>query len=119
MILGGITMPTKLKPAEVKEFQDAIRHMHGCESKYVKAVDVHEKVPEGQPLAGQSVWEGTVHEFKLVRHPKAATCYAWRYFNEDSGRWNYVAVLHDGPVDSPTRAVQGYIVTAYRKGDLG
>jgi len=111
--------PTKLKPTEVAEFKDAIRHMHGCEAKYVESVEVHEKVPEGQPLAGQTVWIGTVHVFKLTGHATAKTAYAWRYFNEDSQRWNYVAALHAGPVDSPVRAVQGYIVTEYRKGNLG
>lgn len=112
-------MPTKLKPAEVAEFKDAIRHMHGCESKYARTVEVHERVPEGQPLAGKTVWEGDVHVFDLIDHPKVKLAYAWRFFNDDSNRWSYVAVLHDGPVESPERAVQGYIVTEYRKGNLG
>ena len=113
-------MPTKLKRPEIVEFQDAIRHMHGCESRYVKAVDVHEKVPEESGAhVGETVWSGTVHFFDLVGHPKAKLAYAWRFFNEDSQRWNYVAVLHDAPVDSPTRAVQCYVVTEYRRGNLG
>jgi hypothetical protein len=109
----------KLNADEVAEFQAAIRHMHECDARYVEPVDVHEKVQEGQPLAGQTVWEGTVQVFALTGHPKAKRAYAWRFFNEDSQRWNYVAVLHTGPVDSPTKAVQGYIVSEYRKGTFG
>jgi hypothetical protein len=70
-------MPSKPKAEEIEDFRGAIRNMHGCDSAYVRAEDVHEKVPEGQPLAGKTVWEGTVYEFALKGHPKAKTCYAW------------------------------------------
>lgn len=109
----------KLTPDEIAEFQEAIRNMHGCDSKYVESVEVHEKMPESTPLAGQTVWQGTVHVFKVTGHPKAKRCYAWRFFNEDSRKWRYVAVLHDAGIVSPVTAVQAYIVTEYQRGNLG
>ena len=45
------------------------------------------------------VWEGEVLVFDLIRHPTAATAYAWSVGQQ------VTAVLHEGPVDSPQAAV--------------
>jgi hypothetical protein len=92
----------------IQALRDAIRHMHGCASRFVKTVSVKETFQE------KTVWEGDVEIFDLAAHPQARQCYAWR-FKDDDGRWQYVAVLKVGPVDSPLRAVQAYIVAQAKK----
>jgi hypothetical protein len=92
------------EPDYIQRLLDAIRHMHGCASSYVETVAVKET------FKGKTVWEGDVDLFDLTGHATASQCYAWRY-RDDEGRWQYVAVLKVGPVDSPLRAVQAYIVS--------
>lgn len=83
------------------------RHLHGCDSRWVEAVPVKEV------FEGRTVWKGVVQVFDLIGHPTAKRCYAWSY-ETDEGKTRYVAVLHQGPVDSPRKAVQAAIVSDYR-----
>jgi hypothetical protein len=96
----------------ISELQEAIRKMHGCESRFLETVAVHEK------LKNETVWVGDVQVFELVGHPKATRCYAWSFFNEDSRKRRYIAVLGDGPVVSAATAVQVYIVAGYKSGEI-
>ena len=59
-----------MDPAGILSLQDAIRHMHGCESTYV------ESVPVTETFQGKTVWEGEVQVFDLDRAPegKARLC---------------------------------------------
>jgi hypothetical protein len=92
-----------------RELQEAIRRLHGCESRYVEAVPVSETF-EGQP-----VWTGIVHVFDLIDCPEADRAYAWaELLDEVTGRQRFVAVLHKAPVDSPVSAVRASIVRDYR-----
>ena len=81
----------------IAEFQNAIQATHCCESSFRKKVRVHEE------FKGQTVWEGEVLVFYLMKHPTAKKCYAWSV----DGR--VTAVLHEGPVDSPEAAVRAAI----------
>ena len=92
----------------IQALRDAIRHMHGCASRYVKTVPVRED------SCGKIVWHGNVEVFDLAGHPKASQCYAWG-FQDDAGKWQYVAVLKTVPADSPQRAVQAYISSQVKK----
>jgi hypothetical protein len=94
----------------VPELQNAIRKMHGCDSKFVETVPVRET------FQGKTVWEGDVQVFELIGHPKAKRVYAWSFLNEDSGKRRYVTVLGDGPVVSAQKAVQTYIVAGVKSG---
>jgi hypothetical protein len=94
--------------APVPELQEAIRHMHGCESSFVEAVPVTELF-EGRPA-----WQGVVNVFDLLGHPTASRAYAWSYMS-DEGRRRFVAVLHAGPVTSPQTAVTAAIVASIKK----
>ena len=86
------------------ELKRAIRDLHGCESSWVESVAVRE-------MFGQDVvWEGVVEVFDLVGHPTAERCYAWSHTIDDSEKRRYVAVLHEGAVDSPQAAVRAAIV---------
>ena len=88
--------------------QDAIRHTHGCESRHVETVRIRET------FQGKTVWDGSVEVFDLIGHPKASQGYAWG-FQDDGGRWQYIAVLKIVPVDSPVKAVRVYIVSRQGK----
>jgi hypothetical protein len=41
---------------------DAIRHLEGCEAKWIESVPVHET------SNGETVWSGEVQVFDLVKH---------------------------------------------------
>ena len=57
-----------------------------------------------ETFQGKTVWEGVVQVFSLSGHPTASRCYAWSHLVDDSGKRKFVAVLHEGPVDSPETA---------------
>ncbi len=86
-----------------RTLQEAIRNLHGCDSTWVEAVPVKET------FQGQTVWEGVVQVFALHGHPTAKRCYAWSHATTGEKR-RFVAVLHQGPVDSPEKAVWAAIV---------
>ena len=92
----------------IQALRDAIRHSHGCASRYVETVPVKEE------FGGQIVWDGDVAIFDLAGHPEGHQCYAWG-FRDDSGKWQYVTVLKVHPADTPRKAVQAYITTQHKK----
>lgn len=91
-----------MDPAGVDALRDAIRHMHGCESKWI------ESVPVTETFNGETVWDGEVQVFELVAHPKAKRAYAWSYATEGTKR-KFVAVLGLGPVKDAIAAVRASI----------
>jgi hypothetical protein len=95
--------------ASVQALREAIRNLHGCESTWI------ESVPAKETFEGQTVWEGTVQVFDLVGHPTAKRCYAWSYETGEGGKRRFIAVLHQGPVDSPQAAVRAAIVQDSRQ----
>jgi hypothetical protein len=99
----------KIKPIPnetVKELQNAVRNLHGCKSKWI------ESVPVKETFEGQIVWEGVVQVFDLIDHSTAKRCYAWSHAVDGSINRKFIAVLHQGPVDSPQNAVRAAIVAA-------
>lgn len=62
-----------------------------------------------ETFQGQTIWEATVEVFDLAGHPTAKRCYAWSHATTGKKR-RFVAVLHQGPVDSPEKAVRAAIV---------
>ncbi len=91
----------------IEALKEAIRNLHGCGSAWL------ESVPVKETFQGKIVWEGTVQVFDLHGHPTARRCYAWSY-EADEGKRRFVAVLHQGPVDSPVRAVKAAIIQQNR-----
>lgn len=89
----------------IAQLQDAIRNLHGCESRYV------ETVPVIETFRGETVWQGDVEVFHLRAHPKATTAYAWAHASgkNDQGK-RYVAVLELPPVTSAQTAVQAAVM---------
>ena len=91
-----------------KSIAKAIRALHGCDSLWIKSI------PEKEIFKGQTVWEGIVQVFELIDHPTAKKCYAWSHLVDESGKRKFIAVFHEGPVDSPEKAVRASIVSEYR-----
>ena len=85
-------------------WQRFFRELHGVESTWL------ESVPVTEAFEGQTVWEGVVQVFDLHGHPTATRAYAWSHAIDGSERRRFVAVLHEGPLDSPRKAVQAAIV---------
>ena len=65
--------------------------------------------PVTETYQGHTVWNGTVQVYSLQGHPSATRCYAWPHITDD-GKHRVIAVLHEGPVDSPKAAVRAAIV---------
>jgi hypothetical protein len=95
--------------AGIPALQDAIRHMHGCESTWIESVPVTEK------FNGEIVWDGEVQVFDLVGHPKAKRAYAWSHAT-DVGKRKFLAVLQLGPVTDAITAVRVSIVGQNKSG---
>ena len=83
---------------------EAIRHLHGVEATHLETVHVDER------HQGERVWEGDVEVFSITGgHPKATKAYAWSEPTTGDKR-RFFAVLHEGPIDSAAKAVQGSIL---------
>jgi hypothetical protein len=93
--------------AGISALEDAIRHMHGCEARWIESVPVHET------HGGKTVWDGEVQVFDLTGHPKATRAYAWSH-ETDGGRRRFHAVLGLPPVDGPVMAVRTAVLAEYR-----
>lgn len=97
-----------MQPKNVQSLQSAIKATHGCESRYIESVPVHEV------FQGQTAWQGTVEVFDLIGHSKAKRAYAWRY-QDGPEEIKTVAVLEIPPVDSPQTAVKVAIAAKARE----
>lgn len=89
--------------AGIPALQDAIKKLHGCDSRWIESVPVREM------FRGEVAWEGDVETFELIGHPKAKRAYAWSYV-KDNGKRQFMAVLGVPPIDSAVMAVRAAIV---------
>jgi len=93
----------------IEELQDAIRRLHGVESRHVQSVPIKET------SQGKTVWEGIVEVFELHGHPKAPKVYAWAHDTDDPKQpRRHVTVLHLHPINSARDAVRAAIVEEFR-----
>jgi hypothetical protein len=93
-----------------RQLKEAIESQHGGSATLVQAVPVKET------FESQTVWEGIVHVFDLVGHPKATRAYAWSSPIEGTTKRRFFAVLHIPPIVSPLDAVRAAIVAEHRSG---
>ena len=93
---------------DIRSIRKAILDLHTTDSTWV------ESVPVTETFQGQTVWNGTVEVFDLHGHATATRAYAWSHAVDDSEKRRYVAVLHEGPIDSPQAAVRAAIVQESR-----
>ncbi len=85
------------------QLKQAVEHQHGGRAALVQSIPIKEI------FEGEAVWQGVVHVFDLVDHPKATRAYAWSYELPD-GKRRFFAVLHLGGIKSPQDAVRAAIV---------
>ncbi|HEV2387022.1 MAG TPA: hypothetical protein VGS20_07160 [Candidatus Acidoferrales bacterium] len=96
----------------ITDLQDAIRRLHGVESRHVASVPVKEA------FQGKTVWEGIVEVFELIGHPKAPKVYAWAHETDDpKSPRRHVTVLHIAPVTSAVLAVRAAVVQESRQSE--
>jgi hypothetical protein len=101
-----------LREVSSKALEKAIYDLHGCKSTWV------ESVPVKEVFQGETAWEGVVQVFKIHGHPKATRCYAWLHGLDNSKKRRFFAVLHQGVVDSPQKAVRASIVQDHKTGKI-
>ena len=73
-----------------------IAQLHGCDSKHVESVPVHEV------FHGKTIWQGDVEVFDLIGHPKAKRCYGWTYGEPEE----FITILELPPVTDPKSAAK-------------
>ena len=100
---GGLTSTGEIERARV-----AIEDLHGGRASFSQSVHVVEEAE------GERVWGGDVYVFALEGHPSAEKAYAWSAPLPGSEKRRFYAMLHEGPVDSPEKAVRAAIVQALR-----
>jgi len=94
----------------VAALRQTIRDLHGCDARWAGSRSITET------FRGDTVWEGQVEVFTLIDHPTAKRAYAWAH-ETDAGTPRYVAVLHQGPVDSAQAAVRAAVIAEYKEGE--
>jgi hypothetical protein len=94
-----------MDPAGIPALQDAIRHLHGADSRHVSTERVREVAP-----TGELAWEGDVEVFELVGSDKPLQVYAWSEATTGEKR-RFFAVLGVGKIDTAANAVQASILT--------
>jgi hypothetical protein len=67
---------------------NAVAKLHGAVAEFVGSSLVHER------YGNETVWAGTVSEFKLSGHPTAERCYAWSVPASKGAPERFYAVLH-------------------------
>lgn len=93
----------------VAQYREAVEGLHGGRAKF----ECVERVAERHQ--GVLVWEGDIYVFSLAGHPSASRCYAWSESMPDSDGRRFFAVLHQGPVTSPTLALRASIMKDVRE----
>ena len=91
-----------MDPAGIEALREAIKHMHGCDSRWLESVPVIEKFKD------EIAWEGEVQVFELVGHPTVTRAYAWSH-ETNHGKRRFFAVLGLGPVKDAVTAVRASI----------
>ena len=80
----------------IERLQMVIFQLHGCDSKHVESVPVHEV------FHGKTVWQGDVEVFDLIHHPLAKRCYGWTYGEPEE----FITILELPPVTDAQSAVK-------------
>jgi hypothetical protein len=87
--------------ASVDALREAIKKVHGCDSRWVESISVRE-----------TYWTGEVEIFQLIGHATAVRCYAWS--QRAGGEPRIHAVLHGATVDNAAQAVRATVAARER-----
>ena len=81
-----------------------IERSYGCASSLIQSVRIRETIGETM------TWEGIVHVFELIDHPKAIRAYGWFSSINGGEKRRPHAVLHSPHMSSPRKAVQTVLI---------
>jgi hypothetical protein len=85
----------------IETLQRLIAELHGCLSRHVGTVSVHET------FLGNTLWVGNVEVFAVIDHPRAQQCFAWASEAHGKGkRARLFAVLATSVIRTPLDAVK-------------
>ena len=85
----------------IETLQRLIAELHGCSSRHLETVSVHET------FLGKTLWEGNVEVFAVIDHPRAQQCFAWASETHRKGRRaRLFAVLATSVIRTPLDAVK-------------
>jgi hypothetical protein len=87
--------------ASIDALREAIKRVHGCDSRWIEGVAVKEPY-----------WTGEVQVLALIGHPTADRCYAWS--QPAGGERRVHAVLHGATVNNAAQAVRATIAARER-----
>jgi hypothetical protein len=90
-----------MNEASVDGLREAIKRVHGCDSRWVESASVSE-----------AYWTGEVQVFQLIGHATAERCYAWS--QRAGGERRVHAVLHGATVGDAAQAVRATIAARER-----
>jgi hypothetical protein len=94
----------------IDELKNVIRKRHRVEATH------SERVPVKETFQGETVWDGVVEVFDLIRHPYATKVYAWTYDTNDlQNPRRHVTVLNIDPIVSPRMAVRAEIIQEFTR----
>jgi hypothetical protein len=94
----------------IEELREAIRRLHGVDSKLVETIAVRET------FQAKTVCNGFAEVFELVGHANAHKASAWSHETDNPSKpKRHVAVLHFGPVNSAAQAVRAAIAQEFRE----
>jgi hypothetical protein len=94
--------------SEIGKLQNAIKELHGCDSRHLGSIRVHDTFQD------RMAWDGIVEVFFLIDHRHAKEAYAWPH-KAGNGETKYVAILAISPVESPSDAVRAYVTSEAEK----
>ncbi len=97
-----------MKEPDLEAYQNTVEGLHGAPARFQRVHGVKEMAQ------GEVIWEGPVYEFQ-IDHSDASIAYAWSDPVPGSDRRRFYAVLRQGPVDSPDKAVRAAIVSEYQE----
>ncbi len=92
---------------KIDALQNAIRHLHGCESIFVSWERAHDE------FAGRVVFDREVGVFDLIGHKTASRAFAWTEPGS-AGKRRFFAVLAVPPINDARDAVRASIAADAR-----
>ncbi|MGN6370944.1 MAG: hypothetical protein ACTHN5_22035 [Phycisphaerae bacterium] len=95
---------------QMHALKEVVEERCGCLCRHAGSAHVCEKGEDG------ATWEGEVHRFELVGHPKAQVCYAF-VVGLGEGKCQQVTALGP-PIKSPEWAVRIYLMRERMKAKL-
>jgi len=97
---------------DATQLKQAVEAQHGCTATLIQSVPVKET------FEGKTVWDGIVHVFRLVGHPKTDRAYAWSSPLTEGDKRRFFTVLYLPPITSPAEAVRAAIVQEFKSDSL-